>query len=254
MSYQGSVAQLKQVEALVLDRTTYRFLGDNFDGPQMDKDQMLWLHEAISGTELDDIVAHQVIGATLYVVLAHDTHERIDEPNDQKQHTLKERQLTVLAGDFYSSLYYRTLSEFGMIDLLAALQRGVQETNEAKVNLYQLHITGDEDYLTHLVTSKAAIFAKFATYFGKDEAFVNVGSHMILLTYLLRERTQWLKTDESLFKKAYEHGYMAMNAQANFAVWLDDLIVTVKAEIKANMGGVAISEMAEKRLQELLGQ
>ncbi|WP_430534004.1 heptaprenyl diphosphate synthase component 1 [Listeria rocourtiae] len=254
MSYQGGVAQLKQVEALVLDQTAYRFLGDNFAGPKMDKDQMLWLHEAIKGTNLDDKVAHQVIGATLYVILAHDTHDGIDEPSDAIQKTLQERQLTVLAGDFYSSLYYRALSGLGMIDLLAALQSGVQETNEAKVNLYQLHITGDEDYLTHLIMSKAAIFSRFATYFDCDEAFISVGAHAILLTHLLAERKNWLFSNHSLFQAAYEHGYMALNVQADFAVWLDDLIVTVKAEIKANMGGLAISEMMEERLKELLGQ
>ncbi|MBA3924960.1 heptaprenyl diphosphate synthase component 1 [Listeria rustica] len=254
MSYQGGVAQLKQVEELVLDQTAYRFLGENFDGPKMDKDQMLWLHEAIRGTDLEDSVAHQVIGATLYVILAHDTHDGIDEPSDVKQKTWQERQLTVLAGDFYSSLYYRALSEFGMIDLLAALQRGVQETNEAKVNLYQLHITGDEDYLVHLVMSKAAIFSRFATYFGCNETFTFVGARAILLTYLLKERKNWLLTGSSLFETAYEHGYMALNAQADFATWLEDLIVTLKAEIKANMGGLAISDMTEKRLQELLGQ
>ncbi|MBC1473424.1 heptaprenyl diphosphate synthase component 1 [Listeria grandensis] len=254
MSYQGGVAQLKQVEALILDRTAYRFLGDNFDGPKVDRDQMLWLHEAIKGSDLEDEVAHQVISATLYVILAHDTHDLIDEPKDHLQKTSQERQLTVLAGDFYSSLYYRTLSEFEMIDLLAALQRGVQETNEAKVNLYQLHITGDEDYLAHLVMSKAAIFAKFATYFGCDEAFVHAATHTILLTYLLRERGNFQVSGESLFKTAYEHGYMALNAQADFKAWLEDLIVTVKGEIKANMVGLVISEMAEKRLHELLGQ
>ncbi|CAM4147034.1 heptaprenyl diphosphate synthase component 1 [Listeria booriae] len=254
MSYQGGVAQLKQVEALVLDRTTYRFLGENFEGPEVDKDQMLWLHEAIRGTDVDDVVANQVIGATLYVILAHDTHDGIDEVTDRTRQTSQERQLTVLAGDFYSSLYYRTLAEFGMIDLLASLQRGVQETNEAKVNLYQLHITGDEDYLAHLVKSKTAIFEKFASHFGCSETFVQVGAYTILLTYLLEERKKWLKKNESLFKTAYEHGYMAMNAQADFATWLEDLIVTVKTEIKANKDGLAISEMTEKRLQELLGQ
>lgn len=89
--------------------------------------------------------------------------------------------MTVLAGDFYSALYYRTLAELEMIPLLRALQSGVQETNTAKTNIYQLHVATDEEYLSQLTLTNAAIFAKFAKYFMKDETFIALGCQFFLL-------------------------------------------------------------------------
>lgn len=65
------------MEQLVHEQAVYQYLQENNEGGQMDKDQMLFLHEAISGSDLTDASAYRVVSATLYMILAHDTHEKL---------------------------------------------------------------------------------------------------------------------------------------------------------------------------------
>ncbi|MBC1520519.1 heptaprenyl diphosphate synthase component 1 [Listeria aquatica] len=253
MTYQGSLTQLKEVERLVHDRTAYEFLKENFDGPKMDQDQMLWLHESLRSSELAETDKYRVITATLYVILAHDTHEGIDEEGDAHKLTLKERELTVLAGDYYSALYYRTMAELGMIDLLRALQRGVQKMNTAKTNIYQLHVSSDEQYASEFRAASAAIFSEFARYFGKADAFVLLAEHVLALKKLLDERTFYELYHSSTLKRAYEHGFFARDAAASFEEWLEQLILRFKQEItELRKTCEPLSSALDMRLQEML--
>ncbi|WP_171839931.1 heptaprenyl diphosphate synthase component 1, partial [Listeria monocytogenes] len=118
----------------------YQYLQENNDGGQIDKHQILFLHDAIYCSDFTDASAYRVVSVTLFMILPHEPHEKLDEPGDPGQLTSKEHELTVLAGDFYSALYYRTPAELVMILLLRALQSGVQETNTSNTNIYQLHV------------------------------------------------------------------------------------------------------------------
>ncbi|WP_163654210.1 heptaprenyl diphosphate synthase component 1 [Listeria sp. PSOL-1] len=233
MTYQGSRVQLKEVEQLVEDQTLYQFLNDHFEGPKTDKTQMLWLHEAMCDRDsgLSETERYRVVSATLYVILAHDTHDVIDEINDTHKLTREQRELTVLAGDFYSALYYKTMAELKMTDLLAVLQQGVQKTNTAKANVYQLNVATDAELMEQLVATKAAIFAEFARYFNKDEAFIDFASKTILLKRLLQDKAFYVETKTSLLLKAYEHGYFAKAGVAQFEDWLTQIIADVKVEL-----------------------
>ncbi|MBC2271144.1 heptaprenyl diphosphate synthase component 1 [Listeria welshimeri] len=253
MTYQAKEAGLKEVEQLVHEQAVYQYLQENNEGGQMDKDQMLFLHEAISGSDLTDAAAHRVVSATLYMILAHDTHEKIDEPDDIIQLTRKEQELTVLAGDFYSALYYRTLAELEMIPLLRALQSGVQETNTAKTNIYQLHVATDEEYLTQLTMTNAAIFTKFAKYFMKDQTFIILGCQFFLLKRLQKELTTYREIGASRLKRAYDHGYFAKEAVTNFESWLVAIIRDVKSEVeRLNNESETLSNILEKRIIEVI--
>lgn len=253
MTYQAKKAGLKEVEQLVHEQAVYQYLEENNEGGQMDKDQMLFLHEAISGSDLTDVSAYRVVSATLYMILAHDTHEKIDEPDDVVQMTRKEQELTVLAGDFYSALYYRTLAELEMIPLLRALQSGVQETNTAKTNIYQLHVATDEEYLTQLALTNAAIFSKFAKYFMKEQTFISLGCQFFLLKRLQMELNLYKETGVSRLKRAFEHGYFAKKAVSNFESWLEEIINDVKQEVESlKERAEPLSNILEKRIVEVL--
>ena len=50
--------------------------------------------------------------------------------------TIKVRQLTVFAGDYYSGLYYKHLAKVGNISIIRMLSEGVKDINEHKVIVY----------------------------------------------------------------------------------------------------------------------
>ncbi len=253
MTYQGSLAQLKEVERLVHEKSAYRFLKDNFYGPETDKDQMLWLNESIHGSDFAETDKYRVITATLYVILAHDTHEMIDEDKDGRGVSRKGRELTVLAGDYYSALYYRTMAELGMTQLLAALQRGVQKTNTAKTNIYQLHVVTDDDYMQELLASSSAIFAEFSSYFKNEEAFTELACQAILLKRLEREQHFYEQYGLSTLKRAYDHGFFVKEAMATFEGWLEQLMDEVRGKINLLLKtSRPLSDTLRTRLNEML--
>ncbi len=245
--------QLKEVEQLVHEETTNQFLQEQFSGPAKDKDQMLWLHEAVRGSGLSETVRYRVISATLYVIQAHDTHDMIDEKNDPFPLARQDRELMVLAGDYYSALYYRTMAELGMTALLAKLQKGVQETNTAKTNLLELHLATDQALFEALRQASSAIFEQFARYFECEENFIELASKVLLLKQLLLEEKNSRAGHISKLLPAYEHGYFAHSTSAGFDDWLFEIIADLSQDIlrlKEEVTGLSDGQKA--RIQELL--
>ncbi|TCZ81317.1 heptaprenyl diphosphate synthase [Paenibacillus albiflavus] len=66
-----------------------------------------------------------------------DTHDTVSIHNDNKEKTASlERQLRVLAGDYFSSRFYQLLSNSGDIELIKLLSGGTCEVNRSKMMLY----------------------------------------------------------------------------------------------------------------------
>ncbi|TGV10004.1 heptaprenyl diphosphate synthase, partial [Mesorhizobium sp. M00.F.Ca.ET.186.01.1.1] len=74
--------------------------------------------------------------ATGLVQLGLDMHENVENQYEQSLSAERNRQLTVLAGDYYSSRYYNLLAETGEIEAIQVLSGAIQRVNEAKMKLY----------------------------------------------------------------------------------------------------------------------
>ncbi|TKI93899.1 heptaprenyl diphosphate synthase, partial [Bacillus cereus] len=75
------------------------------------------------------------------------------------------RQLTVLAGDYYSGLYYYLLSMNRDIVLIRALAEGIKEINEHKIMLYQKAHETTDDIMKSIVTIESALLQKTCDHF-----------------------------------------------------------------------------------------
>lgn len=78
------------------------------------------------------------IKATLFVQLALHTHDFIDLNNAENEtmETTKKRQLRVLAGDYYSGLYYQLLSKNNEIEFIRILANAIKDTTDTKMTVY----------------------------------------------------------------------------------------------------------------------
>ncbi|APC65584.1 MULTISPECIES: heptaprenyl diphosphate synthase component 1 [Salimicrobium] len=86
--------------------------------------------------------------SVMFVQMALDTHDFVTVDNSNKEvDEVRKRQLTVLAGDFYSGLYYHLLSLINDLDFIQVLAKTIREVNEQKVRLYY----GKHDSLTSYV-------------------------------------------------------------------------------------------------------
>lgn len=117
------------------------------DDPIIDKDQITLLYLMMREKGLTSTYIKQCILTTILVQAALDTHESVSVKNLIHETSKKKRQLTVLAGDYYSSLYYFVLSNVNDIKLIRVLAQSIQEINESKMNMYQMDKTySPEDF------------------------------------------------------------------------------------------------------------
>lgn len=110
--------------------------------------------------------------AAFLVQLGMDTHDRIDTEKGQKSEiTMRSRQLKVLAGDYFSSVFYELLAKIDEIDMVSAMSSAICEVNRLKVKLYtglQRMIPPAEDYITQNVQVKMGLFLSFSQFMDKS--------------------------------------------------------------------------------------
>ncbi|OGX68718.1 MAG: hypothetical protein A2189_07400 [Paenibacillus sp. RIFOXYA1_FULL_44_5] len=96
-----------------------------------------------------------------------DTHELVPNthasPEDSRENRAK--QLKILAGDYFSSVYYHLLAENGHVDAINLIAQAICEVNRLKMNVYtrmrQWKLTAEE-YIQNMVHIKSQIFASFS--------------------------------------------------------------------------------------------
>ncbi|MBE3554467.1 MAG: heptaprenyl diphosphate synthase component 1, partial [Thermicanus sp.] len=75
--------------------------------------------------------------ATMLVQLGLDIHEEVTNEEEIAPHKIRNRQLQILAGDYFSSRYFLLLSSYGMIGKIRELAISIKGINQQKVLLYE---------------------------------------------------------------------------------------------------------------------
>ncbi|WP_435925244.1 heptaprenyl diphosphate synthase component 1 [Paenibacillus sp. DYY-L-2] len=103
--------------------------------------------------------------AAFLVQLGLDTHDRIDLGDSPKEEpAMRSRQLKVLAGDYFSGVFYELLAQAGQIGMVSSMSAAICEVNRIKVRLYsglKRMLLPAEEYLKESVLLKMALFRSF---------------------------------------------------------------------------------------------
>ncbi|WP_232696323.1 heptaprenyl diphosphate synthase component 1 [Brevibacillus daliensis] len=111
--------------------------------------------------------------ATGLVQLGIDTHETVK--NQYEKNNLiaeRNRQLTVLSGDYYSALYYHLLADQGEVEAIRTLAMGNQMVHETKMKLYLAERDNKmplETYLSLRKTIDTALYVAIVNQYAKEE-------------------------------------------------------------------------------------
>lgn len=103
--------------------------------PSEQKLGLLFLYLYANNITLEKI--HAVCSAAGLVQLGLDTHEFVTNETLHSPKKNEIRQLQVLAGDYFSSQYYRLLAISGNSDAIQKIAFSVRNINQHKVNYYQ---------------------------------------------------------------------------------------------------------------------
>lgn len=161
ISIQNHIEQLKsKIKMYVRHRTLHKYTGD----PDVSDSRLFFLILPLLNGDnwTDDQEQSAIAVALIYSALT--AHDQIKESNASS----KSQQLTVLAGDYYSGLYYQLLAKRSSFDLIRTLSNGIIDISEKKSSVYdQMHRTFDE-WMDTLQTIESLSIEQFHHYFNFD--------------------------------------------------------------------------------------
>ncbi|MCM3747401.1 heptaprenyl diphosphate synthase component 1 [Paenibacillus pasadenensis] len=154
-----------RIPALASKYTKHDMIQRYADLPPFPDARIRLLHRFLqhgSSLEQDEL---QSLAVSL-VQLGLDTHDFVDiEAGDRDMFQMRQRQLRVLAGDYFSSRFYQLLAGAGNIDLIRTLSGAICEANRLKTELYlrmKKRRIGAEEYVELQSRIRAVLFLGFS--------------------------------------------------------------------------------------------
>lgn len=127
--------EISKLKKEIDDRLNHDYLMKHIPHPVIDEDKLLVVYLMFKESGRHRDLNHYVTSIML-IQTALDTHETIAPKNEFGEHGTKNRQLTVLAGDYYSALFYRILAELENKELLVQIAGAIEQMNVDKMNFY----------------------------------------------------------------------------------------------------------------------
>ncbi len=174
------------------------YLKRKLPDPFIDEDKLLLLVAFLNQAGLSDKdIAHYSV-TTMLLQVALDTHEIVQNSSPEEEPlSARKRQLTVLAGTYYSGLFYKQLAEAGHIELIMSLADGVKEMNEYKITVYHRDCEAIEGLMESIKKIESCLLDKVCDSFEAED-WKELISSFLFAKRLVKEREEFLQTGTSI--------------------------------------------------------
>ncbi len=196
------IANLKEQ---IRDKLNHSYIKQIVGQPFIDDDKLMILSALMDcQSSLSEIEKERCIITAMLIQVALDTHEQVpitfqpNMSNDEKAVI----QLRVLAGDYYSGLYYLLLSEIEQYDLIHTLAAAIKEINEYKMKLYYLDENLIEESMDLIRKIDISLILYVADYV-KDPSLNDISSEWLIINRLIREKDNLNNKVESTFLRKF---------------------------------------------------
>ena len=188
--------------------------------PFIDEDKLEILIYIYQDVQIPIQMKQQHIITIMLVQMALDTHEKI--PNDDQEWNMNEteKQLTVLAGDYYSGLYYLLLSELEEVNMVQVLASAIRKMNEHKMTLFYKDIQSLQDLLKVITEIETSLYTDVASYLGLDQQIIAIIQQVLLLNRLQHEQ----KNPSSILSNFTAHNLHELDTQVDVNDQMNKLI------------------------------
>ncbi|WP_209122587.1 heptaprenyl diphosphate synthase component 1 [Alkalihalobacillus sp. BA299] len=171
--------------------TKHTFLQKYVQKPIIDEDKLRFIYAMLSErVPLKDIKVYAL--SAILVDAALNTHEKVSLNKINSDYVKKNRQLTVLAGDYFCSLYYSLLAEAGKISMIRMYSLSIQEINEYKMNIYQNEDLSFAEIREDISSIESVLLQNLAEHF-KLPHWKKIIAEFFFLKRMLFERDQWFE-------------------------------------------------------------
>ncbi|WP_449620214.1 heptaprenyl diphosphate synthase component 1 [Robertmurraya sp. Marseille-Q9965] len=251
------------VREKIKGRISHPFLSQNIEAPIIDDDKLLLLVSFLDekGMSLDEIEHYAV--PTMLLQIALDTHEKVT--NDMTGETnQKHRQLTVLAGIYYSGLYYKILAEQDDIEVIRLLAEGIEIINDQKIIVYEQEVTGIENLMESVKRIESSLYQKLINHIHAPGWNDLIANYMFIKRLIL-EKELFAQTKGSVVFDAlkklvfpkHEHSLRELShEQKNYLILICDKYINFSKEqlIKAKRNLSILNEAVDEKIEDILHQ
>ena len=219
-------------------RLSYPYLKKFIEKPEVDDIRLLTLMLPFTMEQLSSEETMKYITTATLIQIALDTHEKVTASSNE---IAIEQQLTVLAGDYFSGLYYQILAELKDIRMIRSLSDAVKSINENKIILYQHEHTSSESLMESVCKIETEIVERFYTVF-RFQSFFPMVSRLLFAKRLLQEKQRFLAGGQALTAEAIaslsfpqRENPLSLDNQQTIVQVYDDFINHAKEEAKRTL-------------------
>ncbi|GAB3802390.1 heptaprenyl diphosphate synthase component 1 [Virgibacillus kimchii] len=184
----NSSLDIQHVKKEIKNKIKHTYLNKHIPNPEIDEEKLILLSAIINNRDMPSFQKERYIVTTMLVQIALDIHETVPVFNDQENKENKiARQLKVLAGDYYSGLYYFLLSEIEDISLTHHLAAAIKEINEHKMRMYYKEMNSFDDYIYIKHKIESILIMRVAEFLN-EKTVKSIAGEWVLFQLLLREK------------------------------------------------------------------
>ncbi|WP_133087808.1 heptaprenyl diphosphate synthase component 1 [Virgibacillus indicus] len=230
-----SSMDIRHLKALIEDKIQHAYLEKYIQQPVIDEDKLFLLTAVLNNTELSSPQKERYILTTMLVQIALDTHDLVPKTNvsGESDEARLTKQLSVLAGDYYSGLYYLLLSEIEDFDLIHKLAAAIKEINENKMKLYYKEVNSFQEYIDILKEIESLLIIYLADYV-EEYSLNNITGDWLIMNKLIREKES---LEQNGYSKLLDSWFSSNFNSSNTAVsnTIDTMIQKYKVSIEKSL-------------------
>jgi heptaprenyl diphosphate synthase len=251
---------LQKIAALKeqIERFLYHpYLSQHVSAHFIDEDRILLSLSMLESAQRPPEEIDGYVVPMMLVQIALDTHDEVtNSRSPQREDELKKRQLTVLAGDLYSGLYYDYLAKRSDLVTIHLFAEAIKEINEHKIRLYQKDIGKIESLFHSVAVIESSLIYKMGEHVSLP-AWSKFAYYFLLLKRIGREKEQFAKHGTSvLFEQmaniVFPKGKAMAKEQKHYLTHICNRYIEHCKEELLNMK-FERNELLTERLSELTG-
>nr|WP_239094092.1 heptaprenyl diphosphate synthase component 1 [Bacillus sp. B15-48] len=205
--------KIERVRNKLSDKLNHPYLLQNIAAPIIDEDKLCLLVSLLNQHRLtmDEINNYAVTTTLLQIAL--DTHEHVQngEPLEDAS-ALKDRQLTVLAGTYYSGLFYKQLANVNKIEIITTLAAGVKEINEHKISVYHKDSEAIDRLMKSVKIIESSLLGRLADVFHVP-IWKEFAANLLFVKRMIKEQNHFIQTGKSIVFEGLKKIALSKNNQ-----------------------------------------
>ncbi|WP_080845447.1 heptaprenyl diphosphate synthase component 1 [Cytobacillus gottheilii] len=256
---QDLTTNLADVKSQINEHVKHSYLFKYIKEPVIDEDKLLLFTSIFSDYDLPKSKAEQYIVTAMLVQIALDTHELVENGElDGEFH--KSRQLTILAGTYYSGLYYKILSALEDVGMIRTLAEGIKEVNEHKISVYRKDSKRIDNLMESVKKIESALYERVLTHYNSD-TILPFTANVLFYRRLLKERELFNNEEPSLLFEAlgdliFSKTHLnksSMTVRSELLSVVDSYIDHARREISQELNQIPyMNNLLNKRIQEMI--